>query len=139
MCQQQEQRKETQSQTQRGREEVGAGVSVGNTSSSSNSSTPPSLGRTPSAGYVLFLHREELRRRSRKAPSARSSITKIHLTSELIARTKQNISKCSFEDLNILARETLFKRNLQRHLHHRRMQMQLWQMAKRQKQLQKIA
>ncbi|XP_030566947.1 uncharacterized protein LOC115766989 [Drosophila novamexicana] len=85
---------------------------------------------TPTAAYALYLHREELRRR--KAHSARASATKIQLTSELIARTKQNIRVCSFEDLEILARETIFKKSLQRHLHYRRMQLQAWLLARKQ-------
>lgn len=96
--------------------------------SQSSSDSPPV---SPTAAYALYLHREELRRR--KAPhSARSSMTKIQLTNELIARTKQNINACSFEDLEILARETLFKKNLQRHLHYRRMAMQAWMQKRRQ-------
>ncbi|XP_017839998.1 uncharacterized protein LOC108597890 [Drosophila busckii] len=85
------------------------------------------------AAYALYLHREELRRR--KAHSARASVTKIHLTSELIAKTKQNILNCSSEDLQILARETIFKKSLQRHLHYRRMQLQHWLQAKKQRKL----
>lgn len=88
--------------------------------------SPP---RSPTAAYAMFMHREELRRR--KIHSSRASVTKIHLTSELIARTKQNIRQCSFEDLEILARETLFKKSLQRHLHYRRMQMHQWMMNKK--------
>ncbi|XP_030373398.1 uncharacterized protein LOC115623267 [Scaptodrosophila lebanonensis] len=86
--------------------------------------------QSPTAAYALYLHREELRRR--KIHSARTSMTKIQLTNELISKTKQNISICSNEDLQILARETLFKKNLQRHLHYRRMQLQAWMLAKRQ-------
>ncbi|EDW04807.1 GH12535 [Drosophila grimshawi] len=59
-------------------------------------------------------------------------MTKIHLTSELIARTKENIGKCSQEDLQILARETIFKKRMQRHLHYRRQQLQAWLLARKQ-------
>lgn len=101
---------------------------AGSAKSQSSSDSPPV---SPTAAYALYLHREELRRR--KAPhSARTSMTKIQLTNELIARTKQNINACSFEDLEILARETLFKKNLQRHLHYRRMAMQAWMQKRRQ-------
>ncbi|XP_022223396.1 uncharacterized protein LOC111074769 [Drosophila obscura] len=87
---------------------------------------PPS---SPTAAYVMFKHREELRRRN--GQTARASITKIHLTSELIARTKQNIRQCSYEDLAILARETIFRKSLQRRLHYRRMEMGLKRQLKR--------
>ncbi|XP_034120663.1 uncharacterized protein LOC117579066 [Drosophila guanche] len=89
------------------------------TTSGSPMPQPPS----PTAAYVMFKHREELRRRN--GQTARASITKIHLTTELIARTKQNIRQCSFEDLAILARETVFRKSLQRRLHYRRMEMGL--------------
>ncbi|XP_020816436.1 uncharacterized protein LOC110190366 [Drosophila serrata] len=95
-------------------------------SAQNSGDSPP---RSPTAAYAMFLHREELRRR--KVHVSRVSVTKIHLTSELIAKTKQNIRQCSFEDLEILARETLFKKNLQRHLHYRKMQYQLWMMNKK--------
>ncbi|XP_017863813.1 PREDICTED: uncharacterized protein LOC108614279 [Drosophila arizonae] len=89
-----------------------------------------------STAYALYLHREELRRR--KLHSVRTSATKIQLTNELIARTKQNIRECSDEDLEILARETVFKKSLQRHLHYRRMQLQAWMQAKRQGKIAKV-
>ncbi|XP_017028402.1 uncharacterized protein [Drosophila kikkawai] len=95
-------------------------------SAESSGDSPP---RSPTAAYAMFLHREELRRR--KVHVSRVSVTKIHLTSELIAKTKQNIRQCSFEDLEILARETLFKKSLQRHLHYRKMQFQQWMMNKK--------
>ncbi|KAH8376060.1 hypothetical protein KR009_000493 [Drosophila setifemur] len=95
---------------------------------------PPSTESSPSnpsptSAYALFLHREELSRK--KIHPSRVSATKIHLTGELIARTKQNIRQCSSEDLEILARETVFRKNLQRHLHYRRMAMQQWMINKR--------
>lgn len=89
-----------------------------------------------STAYALYLHREELRRR--KLHSVRSSATKIQLTNELIARTKQNIRECSDEDLEILARETIFKKSLQRHLHYRRMQLQAWMLSKKQGKIVKV-
>lgn len=95
-------------------------------SAQNSGESPP---RSPTAAYAMFLHREELRRR--KINGSRVSVTKIHLTSELIAKTKQNIRQCSFEDLEILARETLFKKNLQRHLHYRKMQFQQWMMNRK--------
>ncbi|XP_016939844.4 uncharacterized protein [Drosophila suzukii] len=91
--------------------------------------SPP---KSPTAAYAMFMHREELRRR--KIHVTRASATKIHLTSELIARTKQNIRQCSFEDLEILARETLFKKNLQRHLYYRRMQIHQWMINRKKQQ-----
>ncbi|XP_017071328.1 uncharacterized protein LOC108107990 [Drosophila eugracilis] len=91
-----------------------------------------SLTKSPTAAYAMFMHREELRRR--KIQVSRVSVTKIHLTSELIARTKQNILQCSSEDLEILARETLFKKNLQRHLYYRRMQIHQWMMTRKKQQ-----
>ncbi|KAM8710242.1 hypothetical protein ACLKA7_016955 [Drosophila subpalustris] len=102
----------------------------------SSATENPSQPISPTSAYVLYLHREELRRH--KTHSARASVTKIQLTSELIARTKQNISRCSYEDLEILARETLFRKNLQRHLHHRRMQLQAWMLAKKQGKIAKL-
>ncbi|XP_043650397.1 uncharacterized protein LOC122618213 [Drosophila teissieri] len=91
--------------------------------------SPP---KSPTAAYAMFMHREELRRR--KIQVSRVSATKIHLTSELIARTKQNIRQCSFEDLEILARETLFKKNLQRHLYYRRMHIHQLMLSKKKQQ-----
>ncbi|XP_034483332.1 probable serine/threonine-protein kinase pkgA [Drosophila innubila] len=103
----------------------------------SRTTANPSPPTSPTSAYVLYLHREELRRH--KTQSTRASVTKIQLTSELIARTKQNINRCSNEDLEILARETLFRKNLQRHLHHRRMQLQAWMLAKKQGKITKLA
>ncbi|XP_017053217.1 uncharacterized protein LOC108096267 [Drosophila ficusphila] len=91
--------------------------------------------KSPTAAYAMFMHREELRRK--KVHASRASATKLHLTSELIARTKLNIRQCSNEDLEILARETLFKKNLQRHLHYRRMQIHQWLMNKKKLQAKK--
>ncbi|XP_017014257.1 uncharacterized protein [Drosophila takahashii] len=102
--------------------------SQGNPAQNSGESPP----KSPTAAYAMFMHREELRRR--KIHVTRVSTTKIHLTSELIARTKQNIRECSFEDLEILARETLFKKNLQRHLYYRRMQIHQYMMNKKKQQ-----
>lgn len=104
---------------------------------SKTTANPSPQPTSPTSAYVLFLHREELRRQ--KTHSARAAVTKIQLTSELIAKTKQNINRCSFEDLEILARETVFRKNLQRHLHHRRMQLQAWMLAKRQGKVGKMA
>ncbi|XP_058983404.1 uncharacterized protein LOC131804480 [Musca domestica] len=63
--------------------------------------------------YALYLHREELRR-------SRSSVgvkrTKLLLTQELISKTIKNINKCSADDLQILSRETIFKKNLHREI-----------------------
>ncbi|EDV50953.1 uncharacterized protein LOC6543950 [Drosophila erecta] len=91
--------------------------------------SPP---KSPTAAYAMFLHREELRRR--KVHVSRVSATKIHLTSELIAQTKQNIRQCSFEDLEILARETLFKKSLQRHLYYRRMHIHKLMLSRKKQQ-----
>ncbi|XP_016983625.1 uncharacterized protein LOC108047784 [Drosophila rhopaloa] len=88
--------------------------------------------KSPTAAYAMFMHREELRRR--KIHVSRVSATKIHLTSELIAKTKKNIRQCSFEDLEILARETLFRKNLQRHLYYRRMQIHQYMINKKKQQ-----
>ncbi|EDW30274.1 GL17938 [Drosophila persimilis] len=93
------------------------------TTSPSPSPSPTPQPPSPTAAYVMFKHREELSRRNGR--TARASLTKIHLTTELIARTKQNIRQCSFEDLAILARETIFRKSLQRRLHYRRMEMGL--------------
>ncbi|XP_060652725.1 uncharacterized protein LOC132789011 [Drosophila nasuta] len=127
--QQQQQQKQEQSSSATASE---AATATATASATNLPASPPS----PSSAYVLYLHREEIRRR--KTHSARASMTKIQLTSELIARTKQNISRCSYEDLEILARETLFKKNLQRHLHYRRMQMQAWMAAKKQGKIAKV-
>ncbi|XP_043951233.1 uncharacterized protein LOC108035047 [Drosophila biarmipes] len=102
--------------------------SEGNPSQNSGYSPP----KSPTAAYAMFMHREELRRR--KVHVTRASATKIHLTRELIERTKQNIRQCSFEDLEILARETLFKKNLQRHLYYRRMQIHQWMLNRKKQQ-----
>lgn len=85
----------------------------------------------PGFSYILYLHREELRKR--KSSFMRISRTKFQLTHELITKTVKNIHKCSPDDLQILSRETIFKKNLRRQIarmkHH-----QLMQMAKYQKQ-----
>lgn len=100
-----------------------------NSKENPSQNSPP---KSPTAAYAMFLHREELRRR--KLHVSRVSVTKIHLTSELIAQTKQNIRQCSFEDLEILARETLFKKNLQRNLYYRRMHIHQLMISKKKQQ-----
>ncbi|XP_075163725.1 uncharacterized protein LOC142236367 [Haematobia irritans] len=64
--------------------------------------------------YALYLHREELRKRFNSPMGI--SRTKLLLTQELISKTKKNISKCSASDLQILSRETIFKKNLRREI-----------------------
>lgn len=81
----------------------------------------------PGFSYILYLHREELRKR--KASFMRISSTKFQLTHELITKTVQNIHKCSSDDLQILSRETIFKKNLRRQIA-RMKYHQLMQMAK---------
>lgn len=67
-----------------------------------------------SFSYALYLHREELRKR--KISATRISRTKLLLTHELITKTVMNINKCSPDDLQMLSRETVFKKNLHRHI-----------------------
>ncbi|XP_033156991.1 uncharacterized protein LOC117139007 [Drosophila mauritiana] len=74
-----------------------------------------------SVAYALFLHRQELRRR--QMLYVQVSKTKIKLTKELIAEQKQRLASCSPEDLQILSRETQFKRQLQQKLKHRSKQL----------------
>ncbi|KAH8295719.1 hypothetical protein KR018_005796 [Drosophila ironensis] len=71
--------------------------------------------------YALFLHRQELQRR--QMLYVQVSRTKIQLTKELIAEQRQRMSSCSSEDLEILSRETQFKRQLQQKLKHRNKQL----------------
>lgn len=126
MCNPQELHSKQQQQSEQGRQQQQSTEQQ----SAAKQATPSSPPVSPTTAYALYLHRKELR--SRKANTARTSITKIQLTSELIARTKKNISVCSNEDLEILARETLFKKNLQRHLHYRKMAIQAYLQAKKQ-------
>ncbi|XP_046808709.1 uncharacterized protein LOC111687570 [Lucilia cuprina] len=93
---------------------------------------PPYL-QQPQLGvsYMLYLHREELRKR--KSSCMRISRTKFQLTHELITKTVKNIHKCSPDDLQILSRETIFKKNLRRQIA-RMKYHQLLQNAKYQKQ-----
>ncbi|KAM7356304.1 uncharacterized protein ACRADG_002108 [Cochliomyia hominivorax] len=87
----------------------------------------------PGFSYILYLHREELRKR--KSSFMRISHTKFQLTHELITKTVRNIHKCSPDDLQILSRETIFKKNLRRQI--ARMKHQQWmEMAKYHKQQQ---
>lgn len=84
-----------------------------------NSSSGSSIKSLPTPqgdafNYALYLHREELRKRGKSSMSA--SRTKLLLTQELISKTVKNISKCSADDLRILSRETIFKKNLHREL-----------------------
>nr|NP_001097507.1 uncharacterized protein Dmel_CG34266 [Drosophila melanogaster]ABW08466.1 uncharacterized protein Dmel_CG34266 [Drosophila melanogaster] len=74
-----------------------------------------------SVAYALFLHRQELRRR--QMLYVKVSKTKILLTKELIAEQRQRLANCSPEDLQILNRETQFKRQLQQKLKHRSKQL----------------
>ncbi|KAH8316896.1 hypothetical protein KR067_010112 [Drosophila pandora] len=74
-----------------------------------------------SVAYALFLHRQELQRR--EAVYVHVSRTKIQLTKKLIAEQKQRLSSCSPEELEILSRETQFKRQLQQKVKHRNKQL----------------
>ncbi|EDV50958.1 uncharacterized protein LOC6544075 [Drosophila erecta] len=76
-----------------------------------------------SVAYALFLHRQELRRR--QMLYVQVSRTKIQLTKELIAEQKQRLASCSSEDLQILSRQTQFKRQLQQKLKHRSKQLKV--------------
>ncbi|EDV95594.1 uncharacterized protein LOC6557918 [Drosophila grimshawi] len=76
-------------------------------------------------GYALFLHRAELQRRC--THFAKVSQTKIQLTGQLIARVKQRMATCSYEDLQIMVREQEFKRRLEKKLKHRAKQLQILQ------------
>ncbi|XP_030079649.1 uncharacterized protein LOC111599561 [Drosophila hydei] len=76
---------------------------------------------TAKTAYALFLHRSELQRR--KVHYAKKSQTKIQLTNELIAKVKQRMATCSYEDLQILVREQQFKRLLEQKLRHRAKQL----------------
>lgn len=127
MCNPQEQQQQSEQGQQQHSVQQQQSVEQQSAAKETTSSSSPV---SPTTAYALYLHRKELR--SRKANTARTSITKIQLTSELIARTKKNISACSYEDLEILARETLFKKNLQRHLHYRKMAIQAYLQAKKQ-------
>lgn len=73
--------------------------------------------------YALFLHREELRKS--QVSSMRAACTKLLLTQELITKTVKNINKCSRDDLQILSRETIFKKNLHREIARQRHQRYL--------------
>jgi len=75
----------------------------------------------PKTAYALFLHRAELQRR--RIQYARVSQTKILLTVELIDKLKQRLHCCTYEDLQILVRETKFKQSLEQKLRHRRKQL----------------
>ncbi|KAH8379443.1 hypothetical protein KR009_005060 [Drosophila setifemur] len=74
-----------------------------------------------SVAYALFLHRQELQRRQKLF--IRVSKTKLQLTKELIAEQKQRLANSSPEDLEILSRETQFKKQLQQNLKHRTKQL----------------
>ncbi|XP_034481264.1 uncharacterized protein LOC117786945 [Drosophila innubila] len=77
----------------------------------------------PKTAYALFLHRAELQRK--RLQFARVSQTKIQLTGQLIDKLKQRMSSCSYEDLQILVRETKFKQLLEQSLRHRRKQIKV--------------
>ncbi|XP_017840047.1 uncharacterized protein LOC108597942 [Drosophila busckii] len=87
-----------------------------------------------SAAYALYLHRAELQRR--RTHYAKVSQTKIRLTNQLIDKLRQRMESCTYEDLQILVRETKFKRNLEEKLRHR--QKQLKAIAKKSKQLKRL-
>ncbi|XP_064539358.1 uncharacterized protein LOC135429100 [Drosophila montana] len=76
---------------------------------------------TAKTAYALFLHRAELHRR--RAHYAKVSQTKIQLTSQLIAKVKQRMDTCSYEDLQTMVREQQFKRLLEKKLQHRAKQL----------------
>ncbi|XP_017863814.1 PREDICTED: uncharacterized protein LOC108614280 [Drosophila arizonae] len=91
---------------------------------------------TVKTAYALFLHRSELQRR--KAHFAKMSQTKILLTNELIAKTKQRMATCSYEDLQILVREQQFKRLLEQKLQHRAKQLKAVQRQSRKLKLKRL-
>ncbi|XP_017957158.1 uncharacterized protein LOC108651779 [Drosophila navojoa] len=91
---------------------------------------------TVKTAYALFLHRSELQRR--KAHYAKMSQTKILLTNELIAKTKQRMATCSYEDLQILVREQQFKRLLEQKLRHRAKQLKAVQRQNRKLKLKRL-
>ena len=72
--------------------------------------------------YSLFVYREELRKR--KSSFLRLSRTKLLLTNGLISKTVKNINDCSADDLEALNREIIFKKQLMRQMHYRRMELQ---------------
>ncbi|KAM8710247.1 hypothetical protein ACLKA7_016960 [Drosophila subpalustris] len=86
---------------------------------SSSCSAPATA--APKTAYALFLHRAELQRRRKQF--ARVSQTKIHLTGQLINKLKQRLHNCTYEDLQILVRESKFKQLLEQNLQHRRKQL----------------
>ncbi|SPP77569.1 Hypothetical predicted protein [Drosophila guanche] len=90
-----------------------------------------SMASSSGTAYALFLHRQELQRR--QLLYTKISRTKIQLTKELIAKQKQRLGSCSNEDLEILNRETQFKRTLQQKLKHRSKQLKA--MARQQERL----
>ncbi|KAH8365535.1 hypothetical protein KR093_001828, partial [Drosophila rubida] len=75
----------------------------------------------PQTAYALFMHRAELQRKC--VQFAQLSETKIQLTALLIDELKQRMANCSYEDLQILVRQTEFKRSLEKKLRHRRKQL----------------
>lgn len=101
---------------------------ISNTATATNHHFQP---QEPPISYILYLHREELRKR--KASCMRISRTKFQLTHELITKTVKNIHKCSADDLQILSRETIFKKNLRRQIARMR-HFQYMQMIKHQQQ-----
>ncbi|KAH8302743.1 hypothetical protein KR044_010372, partial [Drosophila immigrans] len=87
----------------------------------SSSSSCSASAAAPKTAYALFMHRAELQRK--RAQFARVSQTKIQLTAYLIDKLKERMSNCSYEDLQILIRETEFKRSLEKKLRHRHKQL----------------
>ncbi|KAH8410705.1 hypothetical protein KR222_011229 [Zaprionus bogoriensis] len=82
-----------------------------------------------SYAYALFMHRAELKRR--RAQFAQVSQTKIQLTDQLIAMLRQRMASCSYEDLQILVRQTEFKKSLEKQLRHRKKQLKALAKLKR--------
>lgn len=64
--------------------------------------------------YMLYLHRQELKKKN--TVFIRKACTKLQLTQELITNTVKNVHKCTPNDLQILSRETIFKKNLARQI-----------------------
>ena len=67
-----------------------------------------------SVSYAMFAHRETLN--MTKAEVMRKACTKLQLTEKLIANAMKYARKCTADDLQILSREIIFKRNLRRHI-----------------------
>ena len=86
-----------------------------------------------SVPYALFVHRETLN--MTKTGVMRKAYTKLQLTEKLITNAMKNALRGTASDLQILSRETIFKKNLKRHI--ARMRFDQFMQMKKIKQQQK--